>query len=104
MEELGVRKNDWGIIKRANRWNRIVSVKEKEEDKYFAMIWFLSVILCSFVACFLWDFITGHIGFKVVCLFFMHPFYSRNEEYQKQNKVKVAKLKGIPHITNKTIS
>jgi len=53
MQEKGVRKNDWGIIRRANRWH--VYEEHEKDGGMHAFLWFSAIFLSSFVYVFLFD-------------------------------------------------
>lgn len=53
MIKQGVRKNDWGIIQRANRWH--VTADQEKKAHISALIWFVSIILFGSFTMHIWD-------------------------------------------------
>eukprot|EP01090_Pellita_catalonica_P018534 TRINITY_DN6027_c0_g1_i3.p1 TRINITY_DN6027_c0_g1~~TRINITY_DN6027_c0_g1_i3.p1 ORF type:complete len:246 (+),score=41.05 TRINITY_DN6027_c0_g1_i3:94-738(+) len=72
MLEQGVRKNDWGILRRANRWNG-AETTDSVQDAVLARFWFFLVFAAACFYSFVWDLVIGDLGLKVVLLFFSYP-------------------------------
>eukprot|EP01090_Pellita_catalonica_P004120 TRINITY_DN13961_c0_g1_i1.p1 TRINITY_DN13961_c0_g1~~TRINITY_DN13961_c0_g1_i1.p1 ORF type:complete len:458 (+),score=73.76 TRINITY_DN13961_c0_g1_i1:59-1432(+) len=99
MQTLGVRKNDWGVVRRANRFNR--NPADKAAENLSAIIWFPLVFLASFFYCFFWDIVVFKSGLKVVYYFFSYPIRCRTQSYKNRIAKRTEQEKdfeGVPNV------
>jgi len=95
MEAQGMRRNDWGIYLRANRWN--MTEDQAKKAKLSAMVWYMASILAP-VYMVLYDVFLTPTVMKVLTLFLYRGVFggekkSKEFDYYGENEKEVKDMK-----------
>jgi fatty acid desaturase len=92
MVKQGVRKNDWGVVLRANRWN--ITETQAKWANFSAAVWFLALITLGAFWVFVWDIVITPILSYVVVMTLYRPIeqaiFGRKMIFVKKDAAKKA--------------